>query len=290
MMLDEIIDVGATDVSLIVRWAQHDTKASVIAPKDPLTPADDLVKWVIDQAHARGLRVFVMPILYVEERGRKNWRGTLKPGDEEAWWDAYGRFILHYATLLGSSSVELFSVGSELLNMEPEKERWVSLIERVRNVMPHTKLTYSSNWDSFEVPQFWDHLDVVGMTAYQELSSKKSPSVSELKQGWWPFEQRLDIWARELDKRYVFTEVGYPSHALGAKYPWNYVSKSAPDPDLQARCYQALMEQWHGKERLEGVFIWNWFGPRSLEDRGYSPRGKPAERVLRHWFSASLIP
>ena len=288
MLLDEIVGVGATDVSLVVRWAQRDIEATSIAPTDPLTPPDELVQWVVEQAHARGLRVFVMPILHLEKRGRGAWRGTLEPSDEEGWWRSYTAFILHYATLLANARIELFSVGSELLNMEPEKARWVRLIKQVRRVLPKTKLTYSSNWDSFEVPQFWDKLDVVGMTAYQELSSKRDPSVAELKQGWWSFEQRLDLWAREFDRHYIFTEVGYPSHALGAKYPWDYVSKSDPDPALQARCYQALMEQWHDKKRLKGLFLWNWFGPKSLEDRGYSPRGKPAEMILKHWFRDSL--
>lgn len=58
-----------------------------------------------------------------------------------------------------------------------------------------------------------------------------------------------------------------------------------PDPEEQADCYQAAFEVW-SRERawMKGLFWWQWDvtapGPG---DTGYSPWGKPAEAVLRHW-------
>jgi hypothetical protein len=48
-----------------------------------------------------------------------------------------------------------------------------------------------------------------------------------------------------------------------------------------------MFEVWDKEEKLGGVYIWNWFGFRDPEDRGYTPRGKPAEEVLRHWYKSS---
>ena len=59
---------------------------------------------------------------------------------------------------------------------------------------------------------------------------------------------------------------------------------AAAAPQLQAQCFHAFFEVWREDNWLEGVYIWNWFGPRQLDDRGYSPRGKPTEALLRQWF------
>ena len=35
---------------------------------------------------------------------------------------------------------------------------------------------------------------------------------------------------------------------------------------------------------FEAFFLWNWFGRGGPDDGGFTPRGKPAEGVLRRWF------
>ena len=39
---------------------------------------------------------------------------------------------------------------------------------------------------------------------------------------------------------------------------------------------------------LAGALFWNWWGPGGPEDRWYTPKGKPAEAVLRRWFRREL--
>jgi len=287
-LLDEIVDVGATDVQIVVRWAQADVGATAIGPKDRLTPADEELTWVVEQAHTRGLRVFLMPIVHLETRGKREWRGTLRPLTPEAWWASYGAFVMHYARLAAASSVDLFAVGSELVSMEIEEARWRALIGQVRQVFKG-KLTYSANWDHFEPIGFWDAVDVVGVTAYQELSRRRGPSEKELEQGWGPFVGRLRGWAARQGHRYLLTEVGYPSNPFGAFRPWDYRPRGEPDPALQLRCYRTMMRVWHDDPRLDGLFVWNWFGFGGLEDRDYTPRGKPAARVLQRWFEDSRV-
>ena len=286
-LLDEIVAVGATDVSLVVRWKQDNVKSDAIRPSDDVTTPDELLERVIDAARERGLRIFLLPIIYLDKRARGVWRGTIAPKDPDAWWSAYNAFILHYATIAGKHNVELFSVGSELLSMEREDKRWRELIAKVRAIYKGN-LTYSANWDHFEVPSFWDALDIAGMTAYQELTDKPNPTVDELNPGWRALRARLDSWSKRIGRDYIFTEIGFPSHREGAAHPWDYTSQSIPAHELQARCFRSMFETWHQEEKLGGLYVWNWFGFRSPEDRGYTPRGKPSEEVLRHWYKSSL--
>ncbi len=285
-LLDEIVAVGATDLSLVVRWSQSTVKDHVIEARDGVTVPDELVVDVIQAAHERGLRTFLLPIIWLEHREMGIWRGTIAPHDMDAWWEHYTRFIHHYADLAQRQDVALLSVGSELLSMETEEARWRALIESTRKRYKG-ELTYSANWDHFEVPAYWDALDVVGMTAYQELSKNPNPELEELTRGWSSFHRRLRRWATEHDYRYIFTEIGYPSHRQGAQYPWNYSANAPAAPWLQARCYRAMMEKWESDKRLDGLYVWNWFGFKDLEDRGYTPRGKPAEQVLEHWYKST---
>lgn len=287
--LDEIRDHGATDLLLVVRWRQDDVHASSIQPAASLTVDDAILTWTLDQARQRGLRTFLMPIVHVARRRRGQWRGTLRPDDPEAWWASYGRFIAHYATLAERHRVGMFAVGSELVSMEARQDKWRALIQdtRARYSGP---LTYSANWDHFEPVRFWDALDVVGVTAYQELSNAPHPNARQLERGWLPFVQRLRGWAMREGHRYIFTEVGYPSHTQAAARPWDHRPRGAPDADLQARCYRAMYNVWHDDPRLDGLYVWNWFGAANTDDRSYSPRGKPAAHVLRRWFERSSQP
>ena len=281
--LDEIVAVGATDVSLVVRWSQSDIAATDIGPREGVTPDDAVVLEVSGLARSRGLRVFLLPTLDVARRKPGEWRGILRPADPEAWWVAYDAFITHYAGLARRGRVDLFAVGSELVSMERHRDRWADLIAKVRGLY-RGRLTYSANWDHFEPVPFWPLLDVVGVTAYQGLSRKADPAVDDLVAGWRPFKTKLVAWAARHGHKYLFTEVGYPSRKGGAFRPWAYGEVAPADVELQRRCYEALRLVWGDAPGLQGLFVWNWFGAGGPDDAGYTPRGKPAEEVLRRWW------
>lgn len=287
--LDEIAAVGATDVQLVVQWSQRSVRATEIAPASGVSVDDELLAWVIQRAHARRLRVFLMPILHLAERPLGQWRGKLDPGDWDRWWRSYDRFILHYAKLARRQRVELFSVGSELISTERQTERWRALIASVRRRFGG-QLTYSANWDHFEPIGFWEQLDVAGITGYQALSKQDDPEEEALVRGFAGLKARVARWAAERDLRFVFTEIGYPSQPGGARRPWDYRERGVADPALQLRCYRALYRAWQADPRLGGLYAWNWFGRGGVDDRGYTPRGKPAEAVLRRWYRDSRPP
>lgn len=284
--LDEMQHAGVTDVQLVTRWEQTDVRADVLAPG--IEADDDSLRWVVGAARARGLRVFLMPIVHVRRRAVREWRGTLAPGDLDRWWAAYRRFALHYARLGAAEGVDLFAVGSELVSMERHADRWRALIADVRGVF-RGELTYSANWDHFEPIGFWDALDVAGLNGYHPLVRAAGAATDEeaLLAGWRPFAQRVARWHRAVGKPFVFTEIGYPSTAFAPARPWDHESRGAPDAATQLRCYRAMFRAWHASPGLSGLYLWNWFGLGGEDDPGYTPRGKPSMHVIDWWYRGS---
>ena len=75
-----------------------------------------------------------------------------------------------------------------------------------------------------------------------------------------------------------------PSQVGAATHPWDYTRPDPVDLEEQYRCYRAVYEVWRDQPYLGGIFWWNWFGAGGPKDTYYTPRSKPAEKVVREWF------
>jgi hypothetical protein len=281
--LAEIASTGATTVSLVVSWRQHDVKSVPIEPTDNVTVPDEQVRKVIRAAHAAKLQVFLFPIIEVEIRHPLEWRGTIAPPDVQEWWKNYETFIMHYAALAAEENVELFAVGSELVSTETWQERWYHLISKVK-AKYKGKLVYSANWDHYEPVSFWDRVDYVGVTAYNELTKKENATEAELTAGWDDIRKKLVAFSTKVKRPLIITEIGYTSQVGASLHPWDYTLRAKVDLEEQRKCYQAFVNAWKDEPQLGGVFWWNWYGQGGPEDITYTPRGKPAEIVLRAWY------
>jgi hypothetical protein len=281
--LREIRDVGAEYVSFVVSWHQQNVWSVGPEPNPKSTIPDSLLVDLIREAHSLGLKVFLFPIVDVEDRKIGEWRGTLRPPNLEEWFRRYDRFILHYAALAARHRVELLSVGSELIAFEGMRPRWLGIIERVRKLYAGP-LIYSANWDHYRPVTFWDRLDYVGLTGYYQLADKPGAPLETLKASWRKVQGELLPFARTIGRPVVFTEIGYTSQVGAATHPWDYTRPDPVDLEEQHRCYRAFYEVWRGQAYLGGVFWWNWFGEGGAKDIYYTPKGKPAERVVREWF------
>ncbi|MBI4509420.1 MAG: hypothetical protein HY698_07265 [Deltaproteobacteria bacterium] len=284
-MLGEIRSIGADHVSLVVSWKQPDVRSVTLAPDAATTLPDARLRSLIRDAHKRGLKVFLFPIIELDVRRPLEWRGTIAPRDVSAWWTGYQKFILHYARIAAEEKVELFSVGSELLSTETWRDRWAALISQVRKGF-RGKVLYSANWDHYEKVSFWDLVDYLGVTAYNELSRSHDASEEELTTAWRNVRASLSAFSQKAGKPIIITEVGYTSQDGSAVHPWDYTSRSPLDLEEQRRCYAAFVTAWNGENTLAGVFWWNWFGAGGGKDTYYTPKGKPAEGILRRWYGA----
>ena len=132
LLFKEIRGLGATHVSLVVIWSMRDIRAVRIRPDPIETMADAKVRRYIRQAREVGLEVMLFPIIHLERRRKGEWRGLLAPTNPDRWWVEYEAFLLHYAGLAADEGVAILSVGSELLSLEGETERWTAPIGKLR--------------------------------------------------------------------------------------------------------------------------------------------------------------
>jgi hypothetical protein len=287
--IDEVAATGATWVALVVSWEQADVRATAIARSPRVTAPDPEVRRALRRARAAGLRAMLFPILTVRATGMGEWRGALRPRDVDAWWSSYERFISHYAALAAAESAAALVVGSELGFAETWRDRWYHLLSRVERVYAG-ELVYSANWDHYRQVSFLARLDHLGVSAYFELAEHGKASQAELTSAWRRAAAELRAFARAKRVSLWLTEVGYPSRDAAAARPWDYTATGPIDLEEQRRCFAALIAAWDGAPELGGIFVWNWWGEGGPRDGDYTPRGKPAEKLLRWWFGATGPP
>ena len=286
-LLGEIADMGA-DTVLISNAGYQEHAGSATFQIDPdVTPSEEQWLKIFQTAHANGLRVILMPIILLSDPRGTEWRGVISPPNWDDWFDQYREFLLHFARIAEKGQVEVMTVGSELISTEKYTDRWRRLIRDVRKVY-HGKLSYSANWDHYKVVEFWDELDLVGMTSYYKLSAEPRPQLDTLIEAWAPIKRGLLRWQTRIGKPLLFTEVGWCSQEGTSIEPWNYYYKQEATPaglEEQKNCYLAFMKTWTDVPQVGGVIWWEWTEDAGGEkDYNYIPKGKPAEIALRNWF------
>jgi len=291
-LLREIADLGADTVLFSTAGYQENSSSAAIFIDQRKTPSPEQWDRLIAEARKCGLRVVLMPIvLLTHPRTSTEWRGVIQPPRWDEWWTSYTDYIMHFAKIAARNRVEVFIIGSELISTENMPEFWDELIRKVRSIY-RGKISYSSNWDHYEKVPFWDKLDLVCMTTYYTLSDRPNPPLQKLIDAWKPIKRQILQWQAKVGKPILFTEVGWPSQEGCSIEPWNYFRQDHATPaglQEQANCYRAFIETWKDvpPDKLAGVIWWEWTpyggGPNCIN---YTPKGKPAEEVIRQWFAS----
>ncbi len=257
----------------------------------------------IREAHALGLKIAVVPHLAGWRAGWR-WRGDIAFATETEW----ALFFTTYQTWIRSLArmcreADGFAVGSELdLTLPGHEAEWREIIRAVRTETP-AALTYGANWPDYQNVPFWDALDAIGVSAYFPVAERPGiPAAAELDTAWRRWHEELAKYARALDRRVVFLELGYDESLDAARRPWESGPRS-PEADaatVQALCLDRALAALNGAGRttpeLAGTFLWKWFpgearrsarccvcaGRRRRWFRGRSP-------LLRR-LQASLVP
>lgn len=288
--IDDAAALGADTVSLVIDTRMENGSSSHVWLDLRSTPTPEKLGELIDHAKSKKLRVFIMPIVLLQNpREDKNeWRGTIKPESWDDWWDSYRDMIIHFAWIAEQHKADILSVGSELVSAEPKAEQWRRTIHQVRGVFSG-KLTYSANWDHYNSIPFWSQLDFIGLNSYWNLGDHHNHKVSlaKIKENWADIQQDLMDFRKKIGRPILFTEVGWCSMTNAADEPWDYTKTSEDlDLDLQKRLYEGFFESWHGNPHLGGFMVWEWPPDQGgMKNKGYIPKGKPAETVLREWLA-----
>lgn len=287
-LLREVAALGADTVMLCPSGFMEHAKSQGIYIDARKCPGPQEFRALVSEARAAGLRVIVMPILLLARPRGSEWRGVIEPPDWPDWWRQYREFVIYFADIARDGGAEALIVGSELVSTERNTAEWVRVIEAAREHFPGGRLGYSANWDHYKPVQFWDKLDFVGMTSYYTLADKDMPSVEEIVAKWRPIHAEITRWQKQVGRPIVFTEVGWCSQKGAARAPWNYYHNQRASRDgleEQRRLYEAFLQVWDGTPGVAGLIWWEWTaGAGGETDFGYTPKGKPAEALLREWL------
>jgi hypothetical protein len=275
-----VLDLKPTGISFTFEQPFEDNRKAVLA--------------AIRQARAQGLKVMLVPHLWVESGG---WRGEIEPGDEAAWerWsNAYREFVLTWAEVAQLGGAEMLAVGVELRSWVTTA-RAPSFVEVVRAVRTKYSglLTYAANWDDVEDTVILGELDLIGVNAFFPLAERDGANFQSLSEGGRRVASRLEAVAELWDKPIVLTEFGYTTRKDPAVRPWewpDHMSSVAVDEGAQADAYAALLAPLLDAPFIAGAFLWRLYAdPDDVSQEaewGFSPRGKLAELVLRDAFAA----
>lgn len=248
----------------------------------------------VRQAHALGLRVLLVPHLWVERGG---WRGEIDPGTAAAWheWSHnYRAFLLAWASVAREAQADMLSFGVELRSWltTAHAPSFQPILRDVRRIYPGL-LTYAGNWDDLDETVIWGELDVIGLNAFFPLASKDGASFEQLAEGGRAVRDRLKKLAEFWHKPVFFNEFGYTTRQNPAIRPWEWpdtMSHVVPDQAAQAEAYRALLSALVDEPWFAGFFVWRLYAdPDDMSQEaewGFSPRGKQAEVVLRDAFAA----
>ncbi len=262
--LDEIKGLGANWVT-IHPYARIRGDGSVRGWR-----LDGDVAWLsrpIAEAKKRGLKILIKPHL-AYWGSPFSWRGeiTFKTDAEwERFWTGYEAWILRVAEVC--KDADSFAVGTELDKTLGHEARWRGLIAKVRERIK-TPLTYAANWTDYQRVGFWDALDVIGIQGYFPLvDHQRPPDDAELEAGWKRLLTRLDTYAAKIERKVVFTELGYDRSLLAAAKPWERGSRAQRrDPaaeELQRRCMDTALRAIGSSETVVGCFLWKWFAGKA---------------------------
>ena len=294
--MDEASRLGATWVSLTPfgrTWDLAPTGVDLTF-EAPFPQNRARVLAAIRQAHARGLKVLLVPHLWVESGG---WRALIDPGDDAAWarWAAsYRGFLLAWADVAAEGGAEMLSIGVELRSWvtTARARLMLPIIDDVRKRYPGL-LTYSANWDDAADTLVFGALDVIGINAFYPLADHDGAGPSELAAGGRKVAASVEALARDLGKPVVLTEIGYTTRPDPAIKPWEWpdgMKDVKVDEPAQAEAYAALIAPFLDARWCAGFFVWRLYAdPDDVSQEaewGFSPRGKLAELVLHDAFAA----
>lgn len=295
-LLDELVRLGVTWVS-ITPFGRIWSLTSTDITMDFEAPYEDnrvAIARFVEQAHARGIRVLLIPHLWVwSEVG---WRGEIDPGTPEGWAEyqaSYRAFVLAWARDAAAAEVDAFSIGVECKSWSGRfGSFWASFIDDVRAAYPGL-LTYSANWDEAEAVLFWDRLDLIGINAFYPLAHHDGATFAEYQDGARQARDAVGAISEALDMPVLFVEVGYTTRRDAAVEPWLWpdgMTDVQYSEEEQSRALEASLGAFVPEEWFAGFFVWRYYA--SLDDVsqeamwGFSPHGKVTERMLAGIFRA----
>lgn len=291
---EKMYSLGNNWVCLAVANYQKTYHSTDIHADYVKTPTDRDIAAFVENAHKRGVKVCLKPMVNTEDGV---WRAhigfpDLHSGDMDYYWKlwfiSYKNFLLHYAELAQELNCEMFCIGCEMIGTEHRKYDWLYLIDEVRRVY-RGKIVYNTNHDREDAQDWFDTLDYIATSAYYPVG-KNGLNEDAMLREWEKVKWRLNAIADSRKKQYIFMEIGCRSAKNCATEPWDFNTHMEPSLEEQELFYKTCLKTFIDDSHFAGVFWWDW--PTYLysidtaaQDTSYCIYGKPAEQIVKNYYS-----
>ncbi len=288
----ELLAATGTEWIALAFAAHMETKKSpeiLYAEDNAAMVSDDEIRRAIQLARKHNFKVIMKPVVNCLDGA---WRATIAFDGEPAWlewWKHYEAFLVHYARIAAEIKCEMFCVGCEMRSSERFVARWRRAIGEVRKVY-HGPIVYNANHDDVTRVQWFDAVDVIGVSGYYAVATKNDTSLDRMVTRWKPIRERLHNLSTKWKRPVLFIEIGVRSAATCSSMPWDFSHRELPyDGEEQARYYQAALQSFWNEPWFLGFCWWDWKAQLYDRDDGktntdFCVYGKPAEEVLSEWY------
>jgi hypothetical protein len=271
---------GITDLFLIPYFFSPDERSDSIFPT-ARTIEDSALIHAISLSKDSGFSVALKPHIDLLN-GTPRYR--ISPDNMGKWSLHYAAFIGKYLELSNMMGLSRFVIGTEIDRVS-ESDEFVDIISKARTVYAG-HLLYAASYDHFVNSKIWKYVDEIGVDAYFNLDNSSDYSMNTVMETWNYWLNLISRVASNYDKPVIITEVGYISADGATRNPGSWETSFAYNGDVQADCYKALLSQAGNFGRITGIFWWQWDlggvgGPGTID---YTPRGKPAEQVIKEYW------
>lgn len=245
-------------------------------------PDDGELKTMMDFARELGLKIILKPTVNVRDG---SWRAHINffdfdvPGEPtwSEWFKSYTEYQLHYARIAEEQGCEMFVAGCEMVQSERREEEWRALIGEIRKVYSGL-ITYNTDKYQEDRLGWWDAVDVISSSGYYPVND------------WDRQLDRIEKAVERWQKPFFFAEVGCPSRTGSSLIPNDWKHKGKVDLEEQANFYKVMFEKTLARSWVKGYAIWDWSArlydeKDANEDGGYGVYGKPAEKIIFHYYS-----
>lgn len=302
--LKNLAATGANWIAMQVLIWQETIASTEVTRHQRATASDTALRRMIGLAHSLGIRVMLNPNMQLVQGDHTQIGSAFTTEAQwQAWFASYRQVLVYYATLAQDAGVDIFYIGNELANTVQREEDWRRVAQEVRQVYKGPIIYEATTTGNFrknvaqtedQDVKWWDAVDYIGVLGYFPLTQSNNPTVEELKSAWVNrgYLSSLEDLSQKFQKPIIISEIGYQSADGTNTYPANFPRLAQAPSDLQeqADCYQAALEVLWGKPWLAGIFWFQWFirpnepGLIGNKDKNESPRGKPAEEVVKKFY------
>jgi hypothetical protein len=326
---DRVRMVGANWVVLTPTWTYSRQTPPLLEPVTGQTPPWNDVVEGIEVARDAGLNIALYPTALFPIDTDEWWIDAPRDfAWWLVWFERYRTFVLDYADLATRHGAQALILGGDWLTpalpggLLPDgspsgvpldaEQRWRSLLSEVRNRFPG-KLIWAlpADSDGLHPPPFMDQLDQTYLLWTLPLSNDPASSTDNLRETASEYlVTHVVPYTNTVDKPLIIA-MEYPSATSGVTGcipdPMAVVEGdcldldqlSRPNPDIpsipldleeQARAYQAVLEAVNDNDWIDGIVSRGYYPPAVLQDKSVSLNGKPAEDLLKTFFSSFLAP